>query len=130
MDRYLFAIANAVKHGNNERADFVQKRDIVIMDKGWRARLRAAIDECDLTQAEIARRAGVSGSFVTEIFSKNKEPGFDKVLALADAIGVSMAHLLYGVELDAEQEKLLRLFAQLNERQRQAIFDLVMRDES
>lgn len=78
-----------------------------------------------LTLPDLATRAGVSKAFLWEIESgKSKRPGAEVLLKVADALGITIAHLL-GRETDEGGVRLVEpqinegLRAFINERKRQ-----------
>lgn len=61
------------------------------------ARLRAAMNDADINQTELAARAGVSKASVSQYLAGRTVPGVDYTKALADATGVSFDYLIgYG----------------------------------
>ena len=63
--------------------------------------LRHILREVDMTQADLARRIGVSTAYVSQLCSgKIKEPTLTRAYEIADAIGVSAD---YFVRLMREQ---------------------------
>jgi transcriptional regulator with XRE-family HTH domain len=65
------------------------------LDEGLGARLKRFRQQKELTQAELARRAGVSPAYLSELESgAGRRPSGRVLLALADALGVTVADLL------------------------------------
>lgn len=58
------------------------------------ARLRGKRAELDLTQGELAKRAGISQGAVFQYEDGGYLPGADKLCALAQALGVTPNYLL------------------------------------
>ena len=58
------------------------------------ARLRSLLSECGITQAELARRSGVSESSISRYLKGSWEAKQDTVFAIAKALSVSPAYLL------------------------------------
>lgn len=59
-------------------------------------RLREAIDARGITQAELARRLGVSAATISEWLTRGRVPSVEAVLFLPSALGVSGHWLLSG----------------------------------
>lgn len=52
------------------------------------------MNEKGISQAELARRSGVSKQSITELVKgRSKEPTFSKAKAIADALGVSLEEM-------------------------------------
>lgn len=67
------------------------------MDIDFSRRLAAALDERGLTQAVLARRAGVNPSSVSHWVTGRREPDLDTINSVAGFLGVSPAWLAFGV---------------------------------
>jgi transcriptional regulator with XRE-family HTH domain len=63
------------------------------------------MDAVGISQAQLADRAGVSRSGLSEVLNKNRLPGCDFLLKIAVALGISTDYLL-GVESDSLLEGL------------------------
>jgi transcriptional regulator with XRE-family HTH domain len=94
------------------------------MSEQWRERLQQAYTATGESMRAISLRAGISHNYLYTILVKGQEPSITSMMKLADALGVTLSWLLYGIEIGAQEERLLRLYSQLPERQRQAILDL------
>lgn len=56
--------------------------------------IQRALDENGMTQADLARRTGLSTAVVSQIVSgKTKDPRLSNVIAIANALGVSLDYL-------------------------------------
>jgi transcriptional regulator with XRE-family HTH domain len=72
-------------------------------------RLRRIRDQRDLSQSELARRAGLDPSAVAHFEADRRKPSFDNVRALAQALDVSADYLLGTTEATTafrDEEKL------------------------
>jgi transcriptional regulator with XRE-family HTH domain len=56
------------------------------------------MDEVNVSQSEIARRMGVTPSYVSQILSGHRRPGLDTLEAVADALGCDPAELIAAEE--------------------------------
>lgn len=59
------------------------------------------IRESGLSRAEVARRAGIGRSQITDLISgRTSEPSISKAKAIADALGVSLQSFIDAMESD------------------------------
>ena len=57
--------------------------------------LRRILREVDVSQAELARRVGMSTPYISQLCSgKIKEPTLSKAYEIADALGVDIDHFV------------------------------------
>lgn len=61
-------------------------------------RIRAVRLECELTQEQVARQAGLSKGYLSDVESGKRTIGSAKLLGVADALGASLEWLLTGAE--------------------------------
>lgn len=94
------------------------------MNSTWRDRLQSAFDATGESMRSISLRAGVSHGYLYTILVDGKEPNITNMMKLADALGVTLSWIMYGYSMGPQEEELLRLYARLPEKQRQAILDL------
>ena len=57
------------------------------------------------TQKELAKRAGLSIPFISEVENNKRKPGANSLLCLSDALGVSMDFLMRGEEKGEDHRK-------------------------
>lgn len=63
--------------------------------KGLGQRIRDHRTRAELTQAELARRAGISKAYLSELEGESgRRPSADVLLRIADALGTTIAELL------------------------------------
>jgi len=67
----------------------------------WQPRLRAALDESELTTAKVEAKAGVSRGSIRQLLRTDENapktgPGIRTAQAIADALGVSAGWLWFG----------------------------------
>lgn len=72
-----------------------------------RKRLLEAQAESGLSGRQISIRSGNAHSYWYGIIKKGKEPSVTSLAAICDAMGVSLAHILYGFDITPETEKLI-----------------------
>jgi transcriptional regulator with XRE-family HTH domain len=65
------------------------------------AQLRKLREKEGITREELAKRAGVSGAAISRIEQGKREPGWETVIKLARALGVSVSAFDAGGEADA-----------------------------
>jgi transcriptional regulator with XRE-family HTH domain len=94
------------------------------MTDSWRTRLRQALEASGKSMRQASLESGCAANYFFEVIEGGKEPGVGRLVRMADVLGVSMTWLFLGVELGAQEEELLRLYAMLPDAQRRAILDL------
>lgn len=128
MNALISALAETFKPGNCDgykgRASNADFSDISAMADTWRTRLQAALDASGKSKRSVSLAADCAAGYLHDILAVGKEPTIDRLLRIADVLGVSLSWLLYGIELGHQEERLLRLYSKLSPRQRQAILDL------
>ena len=67
----------------------------------WQPRLRAALDESELTTAKVEAKAGTSRGMLRQLLRTDEKapktgPGIRTAQAIADALGVSAGWLWFG----------------------------------
>lgn len=80
----------------------------------WKTELRKAIDASGMSMRAISKAIGAGPNAVSEIFTTDKEPGVDKVLAIIDAIGASRAAILVGMPISPETEQMVALLSRMS----------------
>ncbi len=84
-------------------------------------RLRAARERRELSQGELARRAGLQASAVSHFETGARKPSFDNLKKLADALNVTTDYLLGRVndpDSSADAERIHRHLGQLKDSDR------------
>lgn len=87
----------------------------------WRSRLLEAVDKDDRSDRAISLSAKLGPNFVNELRNGEKEPGVNKVIKLAELLGLSLAFVFSGADVSAQEEADLRLFLSLSSASRQAM---------
>lgn len=128
MPRLISALAETFKHkigaGYKGRAVEANFFKIVAMADTWRDRLQQQLDLSGKSMRAVSLEAKCGAGYLHDILVSGKEPTVDRLMRVADVLGVSLSWLLYGIELSGQEERLLRLYSKLSPRQRQAILDL------
>jgi ribonucleoside-diphosphate reductase alpha chain len=57
----------------------------------------------------VSLAAGLGAGYVHSILNEGKDPTIDNLIAVCNEIGVSLSAVLYGYEMSAENEEILRL---------------------
>lgn len=99
--------------------------DIAVMENHtWRARLNAAVEASGKSMRAISLDAGAAPGYVHSILKEDKEPTIGKLVKVAESAGVSLSYILYGYEMTATEEDLLKIFSNLSEEQKSAFLQL------
>ena len=62
--------------------------------------LRLACEDADLSQEEVAHRAGIDRSYLSQLENEKKSPTMDLLFRVCDALGVRASTLVGRVERD------------------------------
>ncbi len=73
----------------------------------WRDRLAEAIRESGKSKRAISLASGNGPGYVHSILSEGKDPTIGKLIAVCEAIPVSVTYVLHGHDITPEDEKLL-----------------------
>lgn len=92
---------------------------------GWRERLRESVEASGRSMRDISLDAKLSPGYLHSVLSEGKEPSIGKLAQLTDAIGASLIHILYAVEMSGDAEELLRHYASLPDGQKEAFLNLL-----
>ena len=90
----------------------------------WRERLAGSIKEKGRSLRDISLKAGMGAGYLHGILVEGKDPTIGNMAKLVDEIGVSLSFILYGYEMDADSEALLRHFTKLKPSQKRAFLDM------
>ena len=74
---------------------------------------------------ELSAKLGKGPNYVSQMLNDDKAPRVDFVISLAQILGVSASQVLLGVEMSAEDEKLLMLAAKLDPERKRTLLDLL-----
>ncbi|UWQ77376.1 helix-turn-helix domain-containing protein [Leisingera sp. M658] len=78
-----------------------------------RQRILDEIERQGRSQADVVEKARLGHGYLTNILKRGQMPSVDKLHALCDELGVSVAWVMYGVEMPADFDR---------------VFDLMQRD--
>jgi transcriptional regulator with XRE-family HTH domain len=95
-----------------------------VMTTQWRDRIRTTLEKSGKSMRAVSIAAGLGENYLHSVLGEGKEPSIDRLLKIADTLNISLAWLLYGIDIGPQEERLLRLYAKLPEQQRRAILDL------
>lgn len=93
--------------------------------EGWRTRLLEAVERDGRTDIAIARAAGLGRNFVQQLRTTNRQPSVPNLIALADALGVSLVYLFVGSDFTQQDEEFFRLLRDLPPEGRAAVLQLL-----
>ncbi|WP_050814378.1 helix-turn-helix domain-containing protein, partial [Streptococcus sobrinus] len=89
--------------------------------------------ELGLTQTELAKRAGLKPPAISQYESGARNPSYDALIKLANALNVKVDYLVSGIEgavnqdsLDLKSQVLLKVFNSLSVSNKNKIFEYVM----
>lgn len=86
-------------------------------------RLRQALEEKHMSQAELARRSGIGRNSISDYLKGKYEAKQDKVYLLAKALGQSEAWLMGFDDVDAEKLSITAIFNRLSADRQQNVYD-------
>ena len=92
---------------------------------GWRKRLQTAIKRDGRSLRQISIAAGMSESYLWQLFNKNREPTISPLQALARELGTSMMYLMEGYDLTPEGKRFLKLCEGFSTEQRQVLLQFL-----
>lgn len=95
----------------------------------WKQRLHAAIRDRWVANggslAELSRQAGQGSNYVSQMLNEDKEPKTQAVINIAQVLNVSLSWIFLGIEMTAEDEKLLLIAAKIDTNQKKKLLDLL-----
>lgn len=90
-------------------------------DKTWRQRLAQAVKRDGRSRRAISLAAGVHETAVWELLNTDKDPQTDKVVAVAQELGVTVGWLFDGIEISPESSRLLKAWGRMSKAEREAL---------
>lgn len=94
-------------------------------DSDWKQRFEAAIEASGKSRRAISLAAGMGPGYVHSVLREGKEPTIGSLIAICREAGVSAAHILLGLDISAQDEEILTLFAQVPEDQRPMVLAII-----
>ena len=80
-----------------------------MQDSDWRKRLSEAVEKSDKSMRAISIAAGNGHGYVHSVLKEGKDPTVDNLIRICGVLDVSLTHILYGVDMTAETEEIIRL---------------------
>ncbi len=99
-----------------------------MLEHSWKIRLEEALEKSGRSKRSVSLAAGLGPGYVHSILKEGKDPTVENLIAVANVVGVSLSHLLYGYEVSKEAEEILALLEK-RPHQRDAILQL-LRDQA
>lgn len=107
------------------RARVSEIEDIPGMDEAWRDRLAKAVEASGKSMREVSLAAGKGPGYLHSLIAEGKDPTVSNLMKVCEQIGVSLWAILYGAEMTAEDEELLRLYQGSSEKERESLLQLL-----
>jgi hypothetical protein len=81
-----------------------------MIDSEWRKRLRDAIEaQPGVSQRSVSLASGNGPGYVHSILAEGKDPTISKLIAVCDAVPVSIIYILHGHDVTPEDAEILDL---------------------
>ncbi|CAI9399087.1 hypothetical protein ANOBCDAF_00198 [Pleomorphomonas sp. T1.2MG-36] len=91
----------------------------------WRDRLAQVIKDKDRTKRDVSLKAGNGPGYVHSILSEGRDPTIDNLIGICQELGVSVSYILYGFDISAEQEEILKLLENASPEARAGMISLL-----
>lgn len=78
-------------------------------DDAWRARLAASLAASGKSARAVSLKAELGPGYLHSILVEGKDPTVSRLTAVCDAMGVSAAYVLYGIDVTPEDEEVIRI---------------------
>ncbi|MEH3111531.1 MAG: helix-turn-helix transcriptional regulator [Agrobacterium cavarae] len=75
----------------------------------WRARLRDAMERRGMSAREVSLAAGKGQGYLHSILKEGKDPTVDNLVAVCKVLDVTLAEIIYGIEMSPETAEILSL---------------------
>ncbi|TIM14486.1 MAG: helix-turn-helix transcriptional regulator [Mesorhizobium sp.] len=95
------------------------------MTDDWRERLATALKESGKSKREVSLAANMGPGYVHSLLAEGKDPTVQNLIKVCDQIGVSLSFILYGYELTAENEEILRLLKAASKTEREGFLQIL-----
>lgn len=78
-------------------------------DEAWRKRLADALEVSGKSKRGVSLAAGMGPGYLHSLLAEKKDPTVQNLMSICKELGVSLSFILYGYEISAENEEILRL---------------------
>ena len=127
MRRILSAKADKSSAFYKGRAKTSEIADISGMKDDWRIRLADAINSSGKSMRKVSLEAGLAAGYVHSIIKTGKDPTINNLLSVCEVADVSLSKILFGVEMTAQVEEMVRLLALAGREEQDALLTLLKR---
>jgi len=84
-----------------------------------------AIRASGKSQRDISLTAGMGPGYVNSLFKESKDPTIENLMRVCQAVGVSLSYVLYGYQMTAETEEILKLLEDASPGERSGLLQLL-----
>ncbi|MFV1591176.1 helix-turn-helix transcriptional regulator [Phaeobacter sp. JH20_36] len=77
--------------------------------EAMRQRIKDELKRQRRSQSDVVEKAGLGHGYLTNVLSRGQMPSVDKLHALCDELGVSVAWIMYGVEMPQDFDRVFDL---------------------
>jgi transcriptional regulator with XRE-family HTH domain len=95
----------------------------------WRQRLKQALEAKGLSKRSVSLAAGLNPGYVHSVLVEGKDPTVDNLIAVCKAVGVSLTHVLFGLDVDPDAEEIVKELARATPERRRGLL-LFLRENS
>lgn len=96
-----------------------------MIDGLWRDRLADALKSSGKSKRKVSLAAGMGPGYLHSILVEGKDPTIPNLSAICDQLGVSMTFILYGFEMSAANEQILRKLESLSPEKQEGLLKLI-----
>lgn len=102
------------------RANISLKGQVTAMEEtDWRTRLQDKFDASGRSMRSVSIKAGAGENYLHSILKEGKEPTIGNLSNVCRELGISVAYVLYGVDITPENERLIKLIADADPERRE-----------
>ncbi len=83
--------------------------EFIMENTEWRDRLAQAIKSSGKSKRAVSLKSGNGPGYVHSIISEGKDPTISNLIAVCDAVPVSIINILHGTDITPEDAELLRI---------------------
>lgn len=91
----------------------------------WKIRLGNALKERDMSAREVSLAAQLNAGYVHSILKTDRDPSIDHLRKVCKALGVSLSYVLFGIDLEGDQEETLNLLMSAPAEAREGILKIL-----